>query len=295
MRKASENEVVDTESELGKLERTILFRIVTGTGISEENREAEMMKNMVEESVSPNTKFLFADALGPCRIFPSWLFEKQAKDIIKKYNKILERILEEHKERAKKDEERSENKNLMDILLEVYHDDKLEFKISRTNIKAFILDILVAGISGADEAVKWAMVELINHPDLFSKVREEIESVVGRSSLVEESDVPNLPYLQALVKKSLRMDPPAPLLIREVYGNCNIKGFDIPERTVTAINIYAIMRDPDLWEKPNEFQPERFLVSSKEQDYNQDAEKKKQLLNFLLEEEREAARVHSYY
>ncbi|KAJ0094712.1 hypothetical protein Patl1_17320 [Pistacia atlantica] len=116
MRKASENEVVDTESELGKLERTILFRIVMGTRISKENREAEMMKNMVEES-----------------------------------------------------------------------------------------DILVVGISGADEAVKWAMVELINHPNLFSKVREEIESVVGRSSLVEESNVPNLPYLQALVKKSLRM------------------------------------------------------------------------------------------
>ncbi|XP_031255919.1 cytochrome P450 705A12-like [Pistacia vera] len=49
----------------------------------------------------------------------------------------------------------------------------------------------------------------------------------------------------------------------------------------TAINVCAIMRDPDLWEKPNEFQPERFLDCPKEQDNNQDGETKKQLLNFL--------------
>ncbi|KAJ0038482.1 hypothetical protein Pint_24057 [Pistacia integerrima] len=110
----------------------------------------------------------------------------------------------------------------MDILLEVYHDDKVDYKITKHNIKAFLL------------AVKWAIAELINHPDVFSKVREEIEFVVGRSRLVEESDIPNLPYLQAVVKESLRMHPPAPLLM-----------------------LYAMMRDPDLWEKPNEFQPER--------------------------------------
>lgn len=140
MNKSRENELVDIESELGKLAGTVLFRIVTGTGISEENSEAEMMmKNLVQESVMLTAMFSFADALGSCRILASWLFEKQAKDIIKKYDEILERILEEHIHRATKDEEGSENNSLMGILMEIYQDDKLEFQISRTNIKAFIL------------------------------------------------------------------------------------------------------------------------------------------------------------
>ncbi|XP_044512102.1 cytochrome P450 705A12-like isoform X2 [Mangifera indica] len=126
------------------------------------------------------------------------------------------------------------------------------------------------------------MVELINHPEMFSKVKEEIESIVGRSRLVEESGVPNLPYLRAAVKESLRLHPPTPVLVWEVYENCNIKGFDITERTITVINLCAIMRDPDLWEKPQEFQPERFLVCSKEQKSNNpDEETKKQLINYL--------------
>ncbi|KAJ0039244.1 hypothetical protein Pint_24045 [Pistacia integerrima] len=72
----------------------------------------------------------------------------------------------------------------MDILLAVYHDDKVDFQITKHNIKAFLLDLLVAGISGADEAVKWAIAELINHPDVFIDGHEaklKLESGTGMS------------------------------------------------------------------------------------------------------------------
>lgn len=76
------------------------------------------------------------------------------------------------------------------------------------------------------------------------------------------TDIPNLPYLQAVVKESLRLYPPSPVVIRKRSQNCKIKGFDIPQGVMLAINVYAIMRDPEIWDSPNEFRPKRFLASS---------------------------------
>ncbi|KAK7314286.1 hypothetical protein VNO77_39501 [Canavalia gladiata] len=100
---------------------------------------------------------------------------------------------------------------------------------------------------------QWAMAELLNHPEAFQKVRKEIELVTGNVRLVEESDVPNLPYLQAVVKETLRLYPAGPVTTRECNQHCKINGFYVPPKTAVAINLYPIMRNP-----------ERFL---KEQDH----------------------------
>lgn len=142
-------------------------------------------------------------------------------------------------------------------------------------------DLFIAGTDTSAEAMQWAIAELINHPNVFQKVREEIYSVVGKNRLVKESDIPNLPYLQAVVKETLRLYPPGPVTTRECRQNCKIAGFDIPEKTAVAINLYAIMRDPNLWDDPNEFRPERFMVYSKEQDISDDNEVKGPRFNFV--------------
>lgn len=92
----------------------------------------------------------------------------------------------------------------------------------------------------------------------MNKAREEIDTVVGKSRLVEESDIVNLPYLQAIVKETLRLHP-SPLIVRESSEKCTINGYDIPEKTQVFVNVWAIGRDPRHWEEPLEFKPERFL------------------------------------
>ncbi|KAK8473479.1 hypothetical protein PHAVU_001G139250 [Phaseolus vulgaris] len=104
-----------------------------------------------------------------------------------------------------------------------------------------------------------------NHEQVLTKVREEIDAVVGFSRLVTESDLPNLPYLQAVVKEVLRLHPTAPFALRESAEDCTINGYDIKSQTRTLINVYAIMRDPEEWANPEEFIPERFLVDDSDE------------------------------
>lgn len=80
---------------------------------------------------------------------------------------------------------------------------------------------------------------------------------------MEESDVPSLPYLQAVIKEALRLHPALPVVVRECREACKIKDFDVPKKTMVAVNLYAIMRDEKIWDYPNDFRPERFLVSFK--------------------------------
>jgi len=109
------------------------------------------------------------------------------------------------------------------------------------------------------------MAEIMNNPGVLTKVREEIDAEVGSSRLVTESDLPNLPYLQAVVKEVLRLHPTAPFVLRESAEECTINGYDIKSQTRTLINVYAIMRDPEAWANPEEFIPERFLVDDSDE------------------------------
>ena len=107
--------------------------------------------------------------------------------------------------------------------------------------------------------MEWALAELINHPNIMEKAREEIDSVVGKSRLVQEPDIANLPYLQAILKETLRLHPTGPMIPRESTESCTINGYEIPARTRLFVNVWAINRDPNYWENPLEFRPERFL------------------------------------
>ncbi|PQM42000.1 cytochrome P450 705A5-like [Prunus yedoensis var. nudiflora] len=243
---AENKEVVDLGGELMKLTNNSTCKMVMSTSCSENGDEAARIREMMMRTLGLATK-----RLG------FWLYGKQLAEVSLEFDELLEEMLKEHEKKGERKE-----LDFMDLLLKVYQDDQAELKITRTQIKAFLLDLFIGGTISSTETMQWTMAELINHPDIFNKVRQEIKSVVGNSRLVEEMDIPNLPYLQAVVKESLRLYPPSPVVIRKCRQNCKIKGFDIPQGVMVATNVYAIMRDPEIWDSPNEFRPERFLASS---------------------------------
>ncbi|TXG53504.1 hypothetical protein EZV62_022673 [Acer yangbiense] len=122
-------------------------------------------------------------------------------------------------------------------------------------------DFLTAATDTTAMAVEWTLAELINHPQILTKAQNEIDQVIGKTRLVEESDIPNLPYLQAIIKEMFRLHPPIPMLARKSIQDCEIDNYTIPEGTLLFVNIWSMGRDPKVWEDPLEFKPERFLES----------------------------------
>ncbi|XP_027362962.1 cytochrome P450 705A22-like [Abrus precatorius] len=253
---------LDLGSELMKLTNNVTCRMAMSTSCSEKCEDGEKKRKLVKESFELAAKLCFGDVLGPLKELSFWVYGKKALEVSRRYDELLEEVLKEHEHKRLSvangnghcSDERE--KDLMDILLDVYHDAHAEFKITRTHIKAFFMDLFIAGTDTSAEAMQWTMGELLNLPEAF---RKEIVLVTGNVRVVEESDVPNMPYLQAVVKETLRLYPPGPVTTRECRQHCQINGFDVPPKTAVAINLYAIMRDPDSWEDPNEFRPERFL------------------------------------
>nr|KYP70575.1 Cytochrome P450 93A3 [Cajanus cajan] len=156
-------------------------------------------------------------------------------------------------------------KDMLDVLLDIFEDENSEMKLDKDNIKAFIMDILVAGTDTSAVTMEWGMAELINNPRVLEKARHEIDSVIGKSRIVEESDIVNLPYLQAIVKETLRIHPAGPLIFRESSRSDVVCGYNIPAKTRLFINVWAIGRDPIHWESPLEFRPERFIENGPSQ------------------------------
>lgn len=127
--------------------------------------------------------------------------------------------------------------------------------------------MIVNGTETSSNTVEFILAEMLNKPHVLRKAQEELDSVVGKDKIVEESHTGKLHYLQAVVKESLRLHPPAPLLVPHCPSeDSTISGFSIPKGSRVYINIWAIHRDPALWENPNEFDPERF-VCRPEMDY----------------------------
>lgn len=121
-------------------------------------------------------------------------------------------------------------------------------------------DLLIAGIDTVTTTVEWAMAELTAHPEAMKRVQDELEKIVGHDQIVQESDLPNLPFLQAVVKEVLRLHPPVALALpRESTRESDLLGYHLPARTQLIFNLHAIQRDPSVYENPDAFDPDRFL------------------------------------
>lgn len=120
-------------------------------------------------------------------------------------------------------------------------------------------DFFTAATDTSAIALEWALAELINNPKVLKRAQEEIDTIVGKHRLVAKSDGPNLPYIQAIVKETLRLHPPIPMVTRRSVQDCIINGYNIPAHTMLIVNIWSIGRNPKYWENPLDFWPERFL------------------------------------
>ncbi|KAL0555176.1 hypothetical protein IC582_009115 [Cucumis melo] len=253
----------DMRLEFTTLTNNIISRMLLSTRCCGGKDEAKEIKELAWRINMLAGKLSLGDILGALKVFDFSGNGKKFVETLKKFDGLVERIMKEHEAAIDSgDEERK--KDLLDILLEIYNDPNADMKITRTDIKSFLLDLFMAGTDTTATAMLWAMGELLNCPESLQKLRKEITSVVGNKKPVQESDLPNLPYLRAIVNETLRLHPSAPIIIRECLDDCNINDSLIKAKTRVLINAYAVMRDPESWSEPDKFLPERFLEGSHE-------------------------------
>nr|XP_043637419.1 cytochrome P450 93A3-like [Erigeron canadensis] len=262
--RARVGEAMNLGKELMKLSNNVISRMLMGIKFANDKEDvADDLINLVTEMFQASAFFNLSDYI--------WLFKnldlqglgKKAKKLRARFDVMIERIIKEHEEARKRG---GEMNDLLHILLDIQQDESMEIKLSRENIKAFILDLFLAATDTSASTMEWGLSQLINHPNIMKKVLEEIHQVVVENRLLHESDIPNLPYLQAVVKETLRLHPAVPVLARQSTEDFMVAGYHIPEKTQIFINVWALGRDPNHWESPHEFRPERFLEKENELD-----------------------------
>ncbi|KAE8675296.1 Cytochrome P450 82A3 [Hibiscus syriacus] len=214
--------------------------------------------------------FVVSDALP----FLWWLdmqgHEKAMKKTAKELDDILEGWLKEHRQRRiSGGNKREEDQDFIDVMLSLQEEGQLStFQFDAdTSIKSTCLALILGGSDTTAGTMTWAISLLLKHRDMLRKAQEELDFHVGQERAVDDSDIKNLVYLQAIIKETLRLYPAGPLLgPREAMNDCTIAGYHVPANTRLIVNVWKIQRDSRVWPDPSAFIPERFLTSHADTD-----------------------------
>jgi len=107
------------------------------------------------------------------------------------------------------------------------------------------------------------MTEMMRNPIVREKAQAELRQAFKGKRIIHESDLEEISYLKLVIKETLRLHPPAPLLLpRECSEATIIDGYEIPMKTKIMVNVWAMGRDPQYWDDAERFMPERFDGSS---------------------------------
>ncbi|XP_052168971.1 geraniol 8-hydroxylase-like [Oryza glaberrima] len=153
--------------------------------------------------------------------------------------------------------------DLLDVLLDMSEQEREDGDddvINRDLMRALLTDLFVGGSDSTATTVEWAMAELLQNPEIMKTLQQEIKMVLGTRSQVEESDIGQLPYLQAIVKETLRLHPIVPLRLYEAERTVEIEGHTIPIGSKVIVNAWAIHQSAKVWIQPEKFLPERFIT-----------------------------------
>ncbi|KAL7243096.1 hypothetical protein ACSBR1_015498 [Camellia fascicularis] len=252
---SSEGVPINLSKEIFKMTNNIISRAICGS----EFKDQDVFFSMIEELLS------LAGGFGLPDIFPSLkivhFLSGKTRALEKLYgrvDKMFDSIISDHKAKRETMSVEEEEEDMIDVLLRVQETGDLEIPLAIEGIKASILEFFGATSIVIATVTEWAMSEMARNPRVMEKAQAEVRQALKGKSKIDERDIEELSYLRSVVKETLRLHPPGPLLIRESKERCEINGYEIPAKTIVLINASAIGRDPECWNNAECFQPERF-------------------------------------
>ncbi|KAL3360122.1 hypothetical protein AABB24_016561, partial [Solanum stoloniferum] len=258
---ASVSQITNLSNLMISLSTTIICRVAFGIRFDEEAHEKRRFDELLEESATMLTSFYVSDFFS----YLGWIdklagltnrLEKNFKDLDEFYEELVEKHVDPNRPKSMEGD-------ILDLLLQLKKDKLTPIDLTLEDIKAIVMNVLLAGSDTSAAAVIWTMTALMKNPKAMKKVQEEMrKSFKKKRDILNEDDIQNLPYFKAVIKESFRLYPSVPLLLpRESMEKSILEGYEIQPGTIIHVNAWAIARDPEIWENPEEFIPERFLNS----------------------------------
>lgn len=260
---SSNSAVIDLRDVLSCMTNNIISRLAIGRTYNE-GEIGIAVKALLEETLMLAGTFNIGDYIP----WLKWLnkidgLDTRVKKVAKDLDEFLEREIEEHIIRNNKAEYTAgEAKDFVDVLLEIQNGKETGFPLQRDSLKALLLDAFVAGTDSTCTVLEWTMTELLRHPRVMKKLEDEVRQLAQGNTEITEDNLEKMHYLKAVIKETLRLHSPVPLLLpRELLEDVKLLDYHITAKTQVLINAWAIGRDPLSWEDPEDYQPERFLNS----------------------------------
>ncbi|KAK2976252.1 hypothetical protein RJ640_021963 [Escallonia rubra] len=258
---ANSSKLANLSEMLATFTSNIITRIALGKHYDDDGHETRRFLGIVRESQAVFMTFFISDYFSPL----GWLDRStrsyyRLKKNFKETDIFYQELIDEHLNPKRP---KSTQEDIIDILLQLRKNQSSPFNLTMDHIKAVLVNILLGATETNTATIVWAMTELIRNPPFMKKAQEEVKQLIGKGVNVEEDDLEKLRYLKAAVKETTRLHPAGPLLLpRETTQSCVIDGYEIRPKTLVYVNAWAIGRDPEAWENPEKFLPERFLGDS---------------------------------
>ncbi|KAK8551902.1 hypothetical protein V6N12_040522 [Hibiscus sabdariffa] len=257
----SDKVLVEMKRWFWDLTLNVVLRMIIGKRIPsfDNDADSQVLKMALKDFAELSGKFVVSDALPFLRWFDIGGNERAMKKAADDLDRYAEEWLDEHKQRKTSGQFKDEE-DFMDLML-----SKLKGEGDRpADIanKATCLALILAGEDTTAVTLTWILSLLLNNHGAINKLRNELGIHVGNNRLVEETDMKNLVYLEAVIKETMRLYPAAPLsLIHAATEDCTVRGYPVSAGTWLITNLYKLHRDPRTWSDPEEFRPERFLTT----------------------------------
>jgi len=123
-------------------------------------------------------------------------------------------------------------------------------------------ELMLGGADNPSNAVECTLAEMVNQPHILQQAIDEVDKVVGKQRMVQESDIPNLNYLKACLREAFRLHPVVPFNPPHVSSNDTmVANYFIPKGSHVLLSRHGLGKNPKVWSEPHKFIPERHQKS----------------------------------
>ena len=242
---ARDRQQLDLADEFMGLTRRIIVATMFSTDIGD---QAEA----VGHAFATTMEYLGRHVFNPLPL-PEWLptpATRRYQQALRLLDTVVYRIVAERRASS-----RSAN-DLLSMLIDA-QDAETGEQMTPKQVRDEVMTIFLAGHETTATVLAWACYTLAQHPPVEHRLREELASVLGGRT-PELADLPKLSYTRMVIDEVLRLYPPAWMFARRALADDELGGYHLPAGAMVAISPYVTHRNPDFWESPEHFDPERF-------------------------------------